>query len=287
MSAAPTLQRPPVEKYYIFDALTDRDRIYLMYEIFHAAFIEAVERALGFAGISLDPGQAAFRLLDVAAGEGLHAAELGERFPRAHVVAFDRDGEAALTATTAFRALGNVRFLQHDAMNPLPSELVPEGGFDVAQVRFGLTHFADGVRGLRHLHAALRPGGVIYLVDSRTDTFAFDHPSMHALTEVLNRTWSMFGTSAAGDRHVELLEQAGFTVIDSAVEEHPAGGPGSADFGAFKLMIETLRSMRTALVDKTKLIDGAEFDEHLRRLSTETRADQRGAGRFTRTFARR
>jgi SAM-dependent methyltransferase len=287
MSAASSSQRPPPEKLYVFDALSDRDRIYLMYDIFHAAFIEAVERALGLAGISLDPAQAAFHLLDVAAGEGLHAAELGERYPRAQVVAFDRDSEAVQTATTTFRDLGNVRFFHHDAMNPLPSELVPAGGFDVAQVRFGLTHFADGVRGLRHIHAALRPGGVIYLVDSRTDTFAFDHPSMHALTQVLNRSWNMFGTSAAGDRHVELLEQAGFTVIDSALEEYPAGGPGSPDFGAFKLMIETLRSMRTALVDRTKLIDGAEFDEHLRRLSHETRADQRGAGRFTRSFARR
>src|SRR5262249_24713015 len=153
------------------------------------------------------------------------------------------DSEAIETATTAFRDLGNLRFLHHDAMNPLPSELTPAGGFDVAQARFGLSHFADGVLGLRHIHAALRPGGVISLIDSRIDTFSFDHPSMHAITEVLMRSWNMFGTSAAGDRHVELVERAGFTVIDSAVEEHPVGGHGSPDFGSFKLMIETLRSM--------------------------------------------
>lgn len=272
----------PTPRRYMFDNLTDRDRLYLMFDVFHASFLRNVERALAHAKAA-----AAWRLLECACGEGLHAAELAQRFADARVLAFDRDAEAVRTAQKAFANLRNLSFHEHDAMDPLPPALRVDGGFDVAQMRFGLTHFTDPVRGLSHLRDALRPGGVLYLVDPRADVFDFDLPSMRVLGDAAIRSWAAFGTQAAGDRQVKLLEQAGFTIVESEVEEHVAGGPGSEHFPALLLMIETLRSMRRAIVEVAKVIDGAEFDAHLDRVRTEAEAEQRGTVRLQVTYARK
>ena len=276
-----SIDDPPTQK-YLLESLSDRDRLYLMFDLLHDSFLDDVGRALGYAGKSLHP-DADFRLLDGACGEGLHAAEIGKHHPRAEVVAFDRDPEAMQTAPLAF-AQPNVRYLLHDAQEPLPADVAR--GFDVAQLRFCLTHLTDPLRALGHLRDALRPGGVLYLIDPRADAFDYDHPSMRVLSDAIMRSWEHFGTSAAGERQAPLLAQAGFEILDSAPQDHVAGGTTEHGKGIMKLIIETARSTRKALVETTKLISGDEFDEHLRRLALPEDPPRVGRCRFQVTFAR-
>ncbi len=281
--ANPLADEAPRQR-YILESLSDRDRLYLMFDLLHETFLRDVGRALAEAGVSPD-GEAGFRLLDAACGEGLHAADLAQRHPRCEIVAFDRDVEAMQTAPVAYAHVRNVRFLQHDAHDPLPDDVAR--GFDVAQLRFCLTHLTDPVRALRHLHDALRPGGVVYLIDPRGDVFDYPHPSMRALSDAAVAAWARFGTSSAGDRQVSLLEQAGFAVVASEAQDHEAGNATDQTRGMLKLLIETARSMRKALVETARVISADEFEAHLARLHADANADIRGRARLQITFARK
>jgi SAM-dependent methyltransferase len=105
-----------------------------------------------FAGIA--PGA---RVLDAAGGGGSHAAVLAAKGAR--VLLLDRDAAALAAAEAAARA--GVRRVRGDVLR-LP---VPAGAFDAVVLRAVLHHLADPAAALREAARAVRPGGVVVIVD--------------------------------------------------------------------------------------------------------------------------
>jgi SAM-dependent methyltransferase len=240
---------------------TDRDRLYLQFGLFRDRFREALSSALALA--DADPG-GAWRGLDVACGEGLYAADIASRYARATVVGFDRDPESIAAARTAFA--GNPRLVFHLADVHEPLGPVVGTGFDVAYVLCGLTHFKHGARALRHVQEVLRPGGAVMLLDPTERSFEYPHPSLAPLRDAVHAAWAQFGTYAAGDVQGKMLADAGFIDVTTQPQDYVLGGPTQLGKTKLLLLLELLRGMRAALVDRAKTISAAEFDDHLARL---------------------
>jgi ArsR family transcriptional regulator len=105
-----------------------------------------------FAGVA--PGA---RVLDAAGGKGTLAAAMASAGAR--VVLLDRNAEALRSAGDAARAgAGRVR---GDVLR-LP---FPAGAFDVVVLRAVLHHLPDPAAAIREAARAVRPGGVVVVVD--------------------------------------------------------------------------------------------------------------------------
>lgn len=267
---------------YTFSAATERDRLYVQFELYREQFRESFARALAKAEVT---GNASWRALDVACGEGLYAAELVERYPAATVVGFDRDPEAIATATEAFREESRLQFHVADVHSPLLP--VVGDGYDVAYVQFGLGHFRLGSVALREIHRTLRPGGAIMLLDPTEKIFDYPHPSCEVLVSVLRRTWPTYGTYAAGDRHERLLEEAGFVDIATEPQNSPLGGATRAGQTRLACLIQAFHSGREAFVERARAISASDFDEHLAKLTQADSANLEGTAWFRLAFARK
>lgn len=104
------------------------------------------------------------RIVDAGAGPGVGACALALVFPSATVVAvdgaaplLDRAAERAARLGVADRVTVHVADLEHG--------LGVAGPLDVVWSSMALHHVADPGRVLRDAHAALRPGGVVALVE--------------------------------------------------------------------------------------------------------------------------
>jgi SAM-dependent methyltransferase len=124
----------------------------------------ATEAMLGMAGIG-----EGMRVLDVAAGAGGQTLAIARRVGRrGQVMATD------LSAAILARAEANARgagLTQVETRVADGQALGLDGsGFDAAVCRLGLMLFAEPLRGLRSMHAALRPGaGVCAMVFARSE----------------------------------------------------------------------------------------------------------------------
>lgn len=266
---------------YLLASVSDRDRLLLQFDVFREAFRKAFDQAIAIAGV--DTGKP-FQVLDVACGEGLYAADVTERYPQALLVGFDRDEEAITTARTAFRDKN--RMILHCADVHDFGEAVGDG-FDIAFLQCGLSHFRFGSVALRQIARVLRPGGAIMLLDSTERNFEHPHPSSIVLANAIRAAWPQYGTYAAGDRHVELLGEAGFTEITSKPQNHPLGGESPLGQANFVNLIQLLSSMRLSLVERAKVISAEEFDEHWSRLSAANDLKSEGMSYFQQTTARK
>lgn len=267
---------------YLLASVSDRDRLLLQFDVFRDAFRAAFDRALEVGGVN--PHEH-FRVLDVACGEGLYAADASERYPKARVVGFDRDVEAVETAQAAFGDRRQLAFHCADVHDHF-GETVGTG-FDVAFLQLGLAHFRDGATALRRVFQALRPGGAILLVDPRERNFEHPHPSAAILSKAVVDAWSGFGTYAAGDRHVSLLTEAGFDPIETVPQNHPLGGETTEGQTNFVNVVQLLVSMRTSLVERAKVISARAFDEHWSNFNQPEVAEVEGMSWFQRSVARK
>lgn len=274
---------------YILDTLTDRDRLYLQFDLHRETVLAGTLRALDSGGLATDPATARWRVLDVGCGEGLHLADMVTRFPHIQAVGLDRDPEAIRTAGN-FEAIGDLHFHLASAADPYPAEFapgVPGDGFDLVQMIFAYAHFADHERALANAWRALKPGGIVFLFDPCEAALEFPHPSLGHLHVAINEGWRRFGNYAAGDRHIEQLERAGFEVLEHVPQENPLGGDTERGMGYFTLTAALLQSLRPALVDAVKVIGLAEFKEHFRRFTTEATPEMVGVWRNMQTIARK
>ncbi len=275
---------------YILDTYTDRDRLYLQFDLHREPVLAGTHRALELGGLATDPAEARWRVLDVGCGEGLHVADMVTRYPHIQAVGIDRDAEAIKTAADGFTGIGDVHFRLWNAADPYPERFapgVPSDGFDLVQMLFAYAHFAEHERALANAYAALKPGGILYLFDPCETTLAFPHPSLSRLHAAMNEGWKRFGNYAASERHVEQLERAGFEVIEHGPQENPLGGPTERGMGYFTLTVLLIQSLRTALVDVLKIVDPVEFQDHLTRFTTEPTAEMVGVWRNMQTIARK
>lgn len=276
-----TLKYPEAHEYALSGA-TERDRLYLQFDLLRDRFREGFSRALVRGNVDLDRP---WRALDVACGEGLYAAELVDRYPLASVVGFDRDVEAITTARLAFGAKSRLAFHVADVHQAIGQVVGTD--FDVAFMQFGLSHFKFGKTALRQVYDVLRPGGALALLDATERNFSYPHPSSEVFAQALRAAWPSFGTPAAGDHQVALLAEAGFVDITTEPHDYPVGGRSQAGRANLNNLLLLLGSLRTALTERIRTISAEDFDLHLGRLKAAIRPDLEGMSWFRFALARK
>jgi SAM-dependent methyltransferase len=111
---------------------------------------------------SLAPGRPL--IIDLGAGTGTGALALARQLPDAQVVAVDVSEPMLEHLQHKARALGvadRIRTVQADLDQPWPAL----GPADLVWASASLHHIADPDRALTQIHAALRPGGVLAVVE--------------------------------------------------------------------------------------------------------------------------
>jgi 2-polyprenyl-3-methyl-5-hydroxy-6-metoxy-1,4-benzoquinol methylase len=148
------------------------------------------------------------RVLDVSASHGAYGMAFAKKYPRAHIVALDWEGVLAVTGEH-FRKAGLENRFSKIAGNAFTVDL--DRDYDAVLVPNFLHHFniAECTKFLRRVHAALRPGGRVVIIefvpnaDRVTPTGAADFSLV------------MLGTTPEGDAYTfaelqKMLTDAGF-----------------------------------------------------------------------------
>jgi cyclopropane fatty-acyl-phospholipid synthase-like methyltransferase len=157
--------------------------------------------------VSLDPARET-RVLDISASHGLFGITVAQMNPRAHVVALDWAAVLAVAEENAARAGLADRFskIVGDAFTVDLGQ-----DYDVVLVPNFLHHFsiADGTCFLRRVHAALRPGGRVVIVEFVPNDDRVTPPPAAGFSLV------MLGTTPEGDAYTfaeyrQMLADAGF-----------------------------------------------------------------------------
>jgi ubiquinone/menaquinone biosynthesis C-methylase UbiE len=157
--------------------------------------------------IPLDRARPA-RVLDIAAGHGMWGIAFARTFPNAHIVALDWVSVLQVARENA-RSLGVADRFSTIAGNAFEVDL--GANYDVVLLPNFLHHFnvADCVELLKKVHAALRPGGYVAIVE-----FV---PNPDRISPAASAGFSlvMLATTPEGDAYTlaeyqDMLAQAGF-----------------------------------------------------------------------------
>lgn len=148
------------------------------------------------------------RILDVSASHGVFGITLAKRHPRAQLVALDWEPVLAITEENA-RAAGLRDRFHQIAGDAFSVEL--GGTYDVVLIPNFLHHFREEqcTDFLRRVHAAMRPGGQVILVEFVPNEDRVTPPAAASFSLV------MLGTTPEGDayvfsEYVRMLTAAGF-----------------------------------------------------------------------------
>ena len=120
--------------------------------------------ARGIAGLVTLDGDRETKVLDISASHGIYGIAFAQKNPRAHLVALDWQPVLAITEENA-KAAGIADRFSKIAGDAFTVDLGHD--YDVVLVPNFLHHFnpADCTRFLRRVHAALRPGGRVVVVE--------------------------------------------------------------------------------------------------------------------------
>ncbi|MHA3774091.1 methyltransferase [Verrucomicrobiota bacterium sgz303538] len=164
--------------------------------------------------LPIEPGQPR-KVLDISASHGMYGIAFARRYPNVQLVALDwapvlqvaRENAEAAGVVDRFGTIAGSAF-----------EVDFGTDYDVILVPNFLHHFdfADCVRFLRKVHAALRPGGRVGIVEFVPNPDRISPPGAAGFSLV------MLGTTPAGDAYTfaeleKMLQEAGF----GPAEEHP------------------------------------------------------------------
>ncbi|HSI15449.1 MAG TPA: class I SAM-dependent methyltransferase [Chthoniobacter sp.] len=157
--------------------------------------------------VNLDPSRDT-RVLDISASHGVYGITLARKNPRAHLVALDWEAVLAVTEENA-RAAGLGNRFSKVVGDAFTADLGTD--YDVVLVPNFLHHFnaADCTRFLRRVHAALRPGGQVVIVEFVPNEDRVTPPGAAGFAMV------MLGTTPEGDAYTfaeyrTMLADAGF-----------------------------------------------------------------------------
>jgi ubiquinone/menaquinone biosynthesis C-methylase UbiE len=172
--------------------------------------------------------EAVRRILDVGAGTGSGTVALAQRFAAAEVTALD----VSESMLERVRSRGNAAGLStrmSTARGDVSADIGGLGVFDLVWAATSLHEVADPGRALRNLHAALRPGGRLVVVEM--DQVPRVLP-MHlaGFEERINALVDRSGPRAADHPDwTPYLQTAGFTLVEqrtfTTAESAPGSGP--------------------------------------------------------------
>jgi len=134
------------------------------------------------------------RILDISASHGTYGIALARKNPRAHLVALDWEAVLAVTEENA-RAAGLADRFSKIAGDAFTADLGTD--YDLVLVPNFLHHFnpADCTRFLRRVHAALRPGGRVAIIEFVPNEDRVTPPAAAGFAFV------MLGTTPEGDAY--------------------------------------------------------------------------------------
>ena len=157
--------------------------------------------------VPLDPTRDT-RILDISASHGIYGIAFAKKNPRSHLVALDWE-DVLLIACENAGAAGIADRFSRIVGNAFAVGLGTN--YDVVLVPNFLHHFsvADCTRFLRRVHAALRPGGSVVIVEFVPNEDRVTPPSAASFSLV------MLGTTPEGDaytfaEYTKMLTEAGF-----------------------------------------------------------------------------
>jgi SAM-dependent methyltransferase len=272
--------------YFLARNADDRQRLAwqcsLLREDFNLWFSEAIR----LAGLPADPGLADWSVLDLGCGEGQYAHEIARCYPRAQVTGLDMDGAAIAVASAAAPAGASTRFLVHDARQPVPSQVVPSGGFNAVVAWLVLMYLPDKAAALASLAACLAPGGVVLLANVPEEPTRLNHPSAHALIQAGRPAFEQYGIFGLEHGLEPLLTGAGFTSITTVMLSYPLGGATSYARRWYAYAVTTLAAGQNVLA-ATGRMDRGDHQRHLDALMNAPIGEQYGEQRFLVTLALR
>jgi SAM-dependent methyltransferase len=238
----------PTEATYVFNATfqQERERLAAIENIWDATSIRYFE-ALGAGGGSL-----AERLCERVGATGqVIATDLDTRFLEAIDVP-------------------NLEVLRHD----ISADGLPAGTFDLVHCRLLLEHLPNSEAALRHMVAALKPGGRLLVEEFDHVSFLPDPDSAPADREAWDAWLDAFGEIATqrgidlvyGRRLFSLLSKRGLTEVNAEGRTVVERG-GTAGRGLLRLSIDSLRprliatgAMNDASVDQLRAaLDNPDF----------------------------
>ena len=162
---------------------------------------------------NLIPLEGAPKVLDISASHGMWGMAFAQKHPRAQLVALDWAPVLELTRENAERAGLKDRF-STIAGNAFEVDL--GSGYDVVLVPNFLHHFnkQDCVRFLKRVHAALRDGGRVAIVEFVPNADRVSPP------EAASFSFVMLANTPEGDAYTlaeigEMLTSAGFRAVES------------------------------------------------------------------------
>ncbi|HZN73381.1 MAG TPA: class I SAM-dependent methyltransferase [Micromonosporaceae bacterium] len=273
---------------YLFERnVDDRRRLEHQFGLLREDFNLWFDEALRLGGLSTDPGWADWSVLDVGCGEGLFTCEITRRYPKAQAVGVDVDATAVAAASARSPAAPNMRFLVHDARQPVPSDVRPVGGFDAAVMWMVLPYLPDRRSALANLAAAVRPGGVVLLGNVPDEALRLDHPAAEELLAAGRQLVVRVGLAGLEGTIGGLLHEVGFDEVATEVLRYPMGGATSYGQRWHAYMLMSMSAAKAAIVDVFGLMDEAEYDRRFERLAAEPVLGLWGEVRFLVTVARR
>lgn len=272
---------------YFFERnLDDRQRLAQQFVLLREDFNLWFDQALRLGHLSGDPQGADWSVLDVGCGEGQYAHEIVRRYPHAHLTGFDADPAAVAAAASAAPVGTRTRFVVHDARQPLPADVAPDGGFQAAVAWMVLLYLPDKLDALAHLASVMVPGGVLTLGNVPDEPLHWDHPDARVILDTGRAALERLGMTGMEHTLEPLLRQAGFTDITTAVLRYPLGGATSYGHRWHGYALSSFAAGRQ-LLSHVDLMDPAEYDQHVQALVNAPILDQSGELRFLVTLAKR
>src|SRR6266496_1371669 len=286
MDERPAPQRPLFSTHsnYVFERnVGDRQRLRHQFSLLREDFNLWFDEALHMGGLSTDPDGAHWSVLDMGCGEGQYTCEIAQRYPSARVIGMDVDAASIQAAAAASASQANVRFLVHDARQPMAETV----SIDAVVMWMVLFYLPDKRTALANLAAALRPGGVLLLGNIPDEPMALDHPAAARIRPAGQETMRRLGLVGLEDSLEPLLREVGFDDVTSVVLRYPVGGATCCGQRWYLQALMSLSAGKLVVVDICGLMELVHYDRQLERLAGESVLYPSAEARSLVTLARR